>query len=702
MRLVHVSLLACLALPAVGGCAKQLPVSAPIQTDAALGKVVIYRNGVAYFERRAQVSGRELQLTVPAGKVDDFLKSLTIVEAKTGKNVPVAYPNVEESGEDVTMTVRLPHEGPHDLRITYVTESPAWKPSYRIKLDDAGSAQLEAWAVVDNISGEDWKRVTIGVGSTSALSFRYDLGSIRLVERETLSDGAALALAPPTGGSPYAVAKRELQVIGKLGHSEIDDNVGRDRKPQADSSGRKQGYKTREKAAANRWNHADGRGVGQAGLDNYARIAQRAQRSNNRVRVEGFARPGEKNPRAASLKRAQMARQRLIDNGLAPDQVEAVGTARYSSGEGARIVAVAKAPPPPQSAVTPEAKESPEAPIGSSYFVTDKPMTIEKDHSAMVALLNTSTKAKPVYYFDPVSPRGSKRFAFKAIKLENPTEYTLDRGPFTVYAKGQFLGEGLSEPIPPQSSAFIPYAMDRQVVVETKHEQREEIDKLIALERGILRTETQRIRTTRLSLHNKGTQTATVYVRHAVPRGWKLRAKASRYTKLSGAYLFPVKVPAQGAITLDIEEETPFEKTLTLTSNQGVKAVSLYLKKHEKLDPRLRAELAQILKLQRRIGNLSQKIGTLRQQMNDYRRRVDEIHVQLVTLRKVPHAQRLSRKLAKKMEEISDKLQDSTLKLTDLEGQQMTQQIELQDKLAELTLEPKTDAEKTEVAKSTP
>ena len=41
----------------------------PIETQAALGKVVVYRNGVAYFERRAVVSDGQLKLSVPADRV---------------------------------------------------------------------------------------------------------------------------------------------------------------------------------------------------------------------------------------------------------------------------------------------------------------------------------------------------------------------------------------------------------------------------------------------------------------------------------------------------------------------------------------------------------------------------------------------------------------------------------------------------------
>jgi hypothetical protein len=55
----------------LGGCATTLP--RPIESNAALGKVVVYRNGVAYFERYAALRGRELKLRVPGERIDDLL-----------------------------------------------------------------------------------------------------------------------------------------------------------------------------------------------------------------------------------------------------------------------------------------------------------------------------------------------------------------------------------------------------------------------------------------------------------------------------------------------------------------------------------------------------------------------------------------------------------------------------------------------------
>ena len=54
---------------ALAGCG-----GAPKLTDLALGKVVVYRNGVAYFERFATVENGEISLVIAESKVNDLLK----------------------------------------------------------------------------------------------------------------------------------------------------------------------------------------------------------------------------------------------------------------------------------------------------------------------------------------------------------------------------------------------------------------------------------------------------------------------------------------------------------------------------------------------------------------------------------------------------------------------------------------------------
>src|ERR1019366_1370532 len=200
-----------------------------------LGRVVVYRNGVAYFERYAKVDDDKLTLAVPPDKIDDFLKSLSVVDAKTGDPAPVSYPtDATANGANgtggangaglVDMQIKLPGAHPHELRLSYVTEAPAWKPSYRVVLRDDKSVDLVGWAIVDNTSGEDWKNVRLGVGASSALSFRFDLRSVRVVERETLQSNDLFAQAPPMGqatyGGPGVVMKK---VVGDLGDDAIPE-----------------------------------------------------------------------------------------------------------------------------------------------------------------------------------------------------------------------------------------------------------------------------------------------------------------------------------------------------------------------------------------------------------------------------------------------------------------------------------------------
>jgi hypothetical protein len=675
------SLLAVCAGAFLSGCAASMP--RPIQTDAALGRVVVYRNGVAYFERRAIVHGDRFALEVPAERLDDFLKSLSVIDAGTGNAVPISFPTLEHAEGVTTVMVELPKPGDYDLRISYVTESPAWKPTYRLKLNAKGPAELQSWAVVDNVSGEDWKRVAIGVGSTSALSFKYDLQSVRYVERETLSDTTELGLAPPTGGSSYAVASKEVRVLGNFGADAIDDLKKADQvsaqavsAPPPGSAGRGAAPAAPapvDEAAPRR---------SAAGITH---LAARLRENHQKVKVLGFAQTGDKDGAGQSLDRANAIRDQLLQNGVAADQVEALATGQVSNGDAVRVVAAdSDAPKPVQG--RPAVEHNSDAPLGSAYFLAPAPLTIEKGHSAMVSMLTASAQAKEVYFYDPISSRGSKKYAFRSVLLENPTHHTLDAGPVTVYEDGQFLGEGLSDAILPDSRAFVPFALDRKVVVDTDSGTREEIDRLLTIERGIVQSEARSVRTTKLTLVNRDGKPALVYVRHPITDGFKLEMPATGVEKLGGAYLFAVTVPANESVNFSIEESTPIQKSFDIRTDAGISELGLFLHS-AKLEPELAEKLTHIVERHRAMVELGERLETIQAQSNVYRERIEEINTQLVSLRKVTQAGELSRHLAKKMEEISQRLQRATIDAADLEAQRLTERVAMEDQLSELTLE---------------
>jgi len=657
-----------------GGCAARVA-APPIHTEAALGRVVVYRNGVAYFERRATVKGNQLKLEVPGQRLDDFLKSLTVVDVRTGKLVPISFPTLDDQDDEVTIALELPKDGIHDLKITYVTESPSWKPSYRLELHGAKPAKLEAWAVVHNVSGEDWKHVAVGVGSTSALSFKYDLRSVHFVDRETLVDETALGVAPPTGGSPYQVANKEVQLLGSVRRPAPAP-------PPSPSSAR---VAVAESAPAGAMASKVARRAEESAGGGLAAVASRARQTKQKIRVEGYAKPDDSDRMGASLANANQVRDDLVKDGVPPEQIEVVGTGQASS-DAARVLAVgldAATPTQPASSTA-----SPDEPLGDAYFLTQVPLDVEKDHSAMVNVLSSDVHAESVYVYDPISARGSKKFAFRAVLFENPSEHTLDPGPVTVYSDGQFLGEGLSDPIQPKSRAFVPYSLDRKVLVEEKLGGREEIDRLVTVQRGVITSEARRIKTTELELVNRGLSPAVVYVRHALSDGYKLVLPADGVEKFRDAYLIPVKIPASSSATLKLEEATPIHKSVDIRTEAGVAELKVFLRTAAaRLDAGTRAALEQVVELYRQMAELEEKRQTAELQSQTYRERIEELNAQLVSLRKVAQAQSLSRNLAQKMDEISQRLQKLTLQIADIDGQILAQRVTLEDRLAELTLD---------------
>lgn len=69
------------------------------------------------------------------------------------------------------------------IHIGFITESPAWKSSYRLLFNDDHSANIEAWAIVENMTGQDWYDVNLTLLEGSPVSYKEDLYPLKYVNR---------------------------------------------------------------------------------------------------------------------------------------------------------------------------------------------------------------------------------------------------------------------------------------------------------------------------------------------------------------------------------------------------------------------------------------------------------------------------------------------------------------------------------------
>ena len=699
--------------------------------NVALGRVVVYRNGVAFYERRATVSGGTLTVSVPRDRVDDFLKSLTVVDAITGKPLPVSIPREQSNdGPYLVMKLQLPSKDRAEVVLTYVTESPAWKPSYRVVVGDKGKVMLEGWAIVDNTSGEDWKGVMVGVGSSSALSFKYDLWSVRTVQRETLAAEERFAVAPPTGVSPYGGnpapgAGNGEAVLTELGDDEIRRPEGHpeDKKtkrvatkddaeveapmpapppamePMAEesvavtgSSGggrRHRSVRTEMPKKAAPRHEAPSQPV-----PSDARVASGDQKmhslppaivnSDRTIVIEGYADTNRDGAVQRANDRANIVKNQLIDQGVAPARIKIETKVAPGNAERVRLVAQAQ---PAQEA---QAKGSKPAdldaqPVGESHFANPQPMTVEKGASAMVSMVRQETDGEVVYLYDSESERGNDHFAFRAVRFRNPTDSTLETGPITVYGSERFIGEGLTESIPPKSSAVVPYALDRQIVVERTENEDDRLSRLVTLQRGVMTAEVQHIRHQKMTLTNRLTTIAKVYLRHSVKKGWKLIEAPPAYQRVGEAHLFEVDLKPGETKEVEIAEATPLERTLDLNAEVTIDMMKIYVDSAVGT-PELKDQLKKLLGIHKKLIDLTQEQESLHRRLDDYRERMDELHGQIVTLTAVKTGGDLMTHLKDKMKDISERVQKATISMVDTEEKIMLTRVEFQDAIAELTL----------------
>jgi hypothetical protein len=728
--------------------------------NVALGRVVVYRNGVAFYERRATVEGGTLTVSVPRDRVDDFLKSLTVVDAISRKPLPVSIPRQQaDDGAYLVMKLQLPTKDKADVVLTYVTESPSWKPSYRVVVGDKGKVLLEGWAIVDNTSGEDWKGVKVGVGSSSALSFKYDLWSVRQVQRETLAAEEKFAVAPPTGISPYGGTRPgELQnggeaVLTELGDEEIrrpdghPDNAQTSRVAvKGEAAGGKAGTVSggvaptsvpaqpspappRDSAEADDDSYgsaevmSESSGGGGGGRYRPAKkvkkkpavdkrtatkeserkpqlneqrvatgdqkmkvVSQQLVNSDRIIVIEGNADANRTGAASRANDRANIVKNQLIDQGVAPARIKVITNVTPGNAERVRLIAQTPSPAE-QAAAAAKAKTADvdAQPVGESHFANPTPMTVERGASAMVSMVRQETEGEVVYLYTPDSERGNSNFAFRAVRFKNPTSSTLETGPVTVYGEEKFIGEGLTEPIPPRSSAVVPYALDRQIVVERNTGEENKLARLVTLQRGILTAEVQHIRRAKMTITNRLNDVAKVFIRHTVNKGWKLLEAPPAFERIGEAHLFEVHLKAGETKTVEIAEATPIERTLDLNADVTLDMLKVYVQAPEST-PELKASLDKLLAIHKKLVDLTQEQVSVDRRLRDYRERMDELHAQIVTLQAVKTGGELMSHLKTKMKDISERVQKSTIHMVDTEEKIMLTRVEFQDALAELTL----------------
>src|ERR1019366_6551643 len=96
------------------------------------------------------------------------------------------------------MTISTAGDGERNLLVTYISEVPVWKSTYRIVIPTEGKPLLQGWAIVDNSVGEDWKDVELSLVAGAPQSFVQELSQPYYTRRPVVPLPENAMLTPQT------------------------------------------------------------------------------------------------------------------------------------------------------------------------------------------------------------------------------------------------------------------------------------------------------------------------------------------------------------------------------------------------------------------------------------------------------------------------------------------------------------------------
>ncbi len=208
---------------------------------AAKGRVLrVVPEQVATPDGRAVTTRHRLTLVTEKGLVQAILEEATafsFTDAKTRAEIDRALAALSQTRAKDRRQVSLAvtGTGKRDLAVGYVVATPIWKTTWRLVLPKGEEkARLQGWAVLENLSGTDWKDVDLTLVSGNPVALTQPLysavwgartqvaiaGGPRVAPR--VDDEAAQLAAPPPPAAMGAMAPASRAVAAPMRAEAMD------------------------------------------------------------------------------------------------------------------------------------------------------------------------------------------------------------------------------------------------------------------------------------------------------------------------------------------------------------------------------------------------------------------------------------------------------------------------------------------------
>ena len=530
--------------------------------------------------------------------------------------------------------------GERQIRVSYISEVPVWKTTYRIVLPGATSPEgtkplLQGWAVVDNTVGEDWVDVELSLAAGAPQSFIQQLSQPYYMQRPTVGLPRGVLLSPQTHASTLVSVQAGQQLLETMNTS-----------TQATVSGRQITSLPQNSRSAQMM----------AVLDPGPQTVGGPRNSN----FEGLPK-GTINATFDGIN----AQDNLLKSEDGEFGITNANNAFHAAG--ASVVGA-------QGGLLGDLFE---------YKLRDR-VTIRKNQSALVPIVQTEIDAEKVALWS--ANLGMAR-PLRALWLTNSSSLVLDGGSFNVIEAGAFAGEGLIESIHPGEKRLISYAADLAMQVVVKSEGAPEKLTNVRVARGIMiRTMQSRTKTV-YTIRNEDISPRTVIIEQPIRSGWKLAETLKPAEETATAYRFRVEVKAKDSMDFVVEESSPTSTQITL-NNITQPMIRSFTLKHE-LTPELEKFLREMLAQKDAIAKLDADLRQKQSELDSIGVDQNRVREDLQALKGTAEEKALAQRYVKELDEQETRLATLKKEIVDLQAKRKVAQQELDDTIEHFTFDGK-------------
>jgi hypothetical protein len=479
--------------------------------DATVDKyyltVVAASGGVRVIELTPALSVRPLDAGLQ-GQLDRYLELLSSTHANGLRH----------------LTLDALGQGQRALRVSYISEVPVWKATYRMVFPRVanGNAIVQGWAVVDNTVGADWDNVQLSLVAGAPQSFIQPLSQPLYSRRPEIPIATAEQTTPQTHEAAEGEEAQDSISRGVPGRQYIPHDI--------------------------------------------KMVATKEASPPRNFGVAGMAGLGGGSGEGGGVYRASDAiREGDVTTNAFDDFFE--------------------------------------------YALT-QPVTIHKNESAMVPILQQELPAEHVTLWSEKEPT-----PLRAVWLENKSNLTLDSGSFSIFESGEFAGEGLLDPIHPGEKRLLSYAADQAVKVHRSGQKNARTLHHIALHEGVLVEQTSEVTESTYTVSSAASEARTVIVEQARRPGAELDSEPKPTETTPTAYRFKLAVEPHQSADLHVREKATLSEKVVINPDEDRSGLLVSVTKmapalEEKLRPLIDAETA-LNDLNRRIQESEQKEKTL-------------------------------------------------------------------------------------------